>query len=62
MALTTFIDNIELSDKKIFSINLKRTISNNMSRFSKKKTSTSSPHNKIIHYKVYIVSNIDKKR
>ena len=41
MALTTFIDNIELSgeiqlDKKYFSINLKGTKPNKMPRFSKK--------------------------
>lgn len=66
MALTTFIDNIELSgeiqsDEKYFSINLKGTKPNNMPRFSKKRTSTSSPYKGISHHKVCVVSSIDEK-
>lgn len=66
VALTTFIDNIELSgeiqsDEKYFSINLKGTKPNNMPRFSKKRTSTSSPYNGISHHKICVVSSIDEE-
>ena len=66
MALTTFIDNIELSgeiqsDEKYFSINLKGTKPSNMPRFSKKRTSTSSPYKGISHHKICVVSSIDEK-
>lgn len=66
IALTTFIDNIELSgeiqsDEKYFSINLKGTKSNKMPRFSKKRTSISSPYRGISHHKICVVSSIDEK-
>lgn len=65
LALKTFIDNIELSgeiqsDEKYFSINLKGTKPNNMPRFSKKRTSTSSPYKGISHHKICVVSCIDE--
>lgn len=64
-ALKTFIDNIMLSgeiqsDEKYFSINLKGTKPANMPRFSKKRTSTSSPYNGISHHKICVVSSIDE--
>jgi len=63
LALKTFINKIELkgsvqSDEKYFSINLKGTKTNNMPRFSKKRTSNSS-YNGISHHKVCVVSTID---
>ena len=66
MALTTFIDNIELSgeiqsDEKYFSINLKGTKPNKMPRFSKRRTSTSSQYKGISHHKICVVSSIDEK-
>lgn len=66
MALTTFIDNIELSgeiqsDEKYFSINLKGTKPSNMPRFPKKRTSTFSPYKGISHHKICVVSSIDEK-
>lgn len=66
MALTTFIDNIELSgeiqsDEKYFSINLKGTKPCNMPRFSKKRTSTFSPYKGISHHKICVVSSIDEE-
>lgn len=65
MALTTFIDDIELSgeiqsDEKYFSINLKGTKSCNMPRFSKKRTSTFSSYKGISHHKICVVSSIDE--
>lgn len=65
LALKTFIDNIELSgeiqsDEKYFSINLKGTKPNNMPRFSKKRTSTSSSYKGISHHKICVVSSIDE--
>lgn len=64
-ALKTFVDNIMLSgeiqsDEKYFSINLKGTNPNNMPRFSKKRTSTSSPYRGISHHKICVVSSIDE--
>jgi len=64
-ALKTFINNILLSgavqsDEKYFSINLKGTKPHNMPRFSKKRTSTSSPYRGISHHKVCVVSSIDE--
>lgn len=66
MALTTFIDNIELSgeiqsDEKYFSINLRSTKFSNMPRFSKKRTSTSSSYKRISHHKICVVSSIYEK-
>lgn len=63
-ALKTFINNINLSgeiqsDEKYFSINLKGTKPQNMPRFSKKRTSTSSPYRGISHHKICVVSSID---
>lgn len=65
LALKKFIDNIMLSgeiqsDEKYFSINLKGTKPNNMPRFSKKRTSTSSPYRGISHHKICVVSSIDE--
>lgn len=64
-ALTTIIDKIKLSgeiqsDEKYFSINLKGTKPNNMPRFSKKRTSISSPYRGISHHKICVVSSIDE--
>ena len=64
-ALKTFVDNIMLSgeiqsDEKYFSINLKGTNPNNMPRFSKKRTSTSSSYRGISHHKICVVSSIDE--
>lgn len=49
------------SDEKIFSINLKGSSSNKMSKFSKKRTSTFSLYIGISHHKVCVVSSIDEK-
>ena len=64
-ALKSFIENITLSgeiqsDEKYFSINLKGTKTKNMPRYSKKRTSTSSPYRGISHHKVCVVSSIDE--
>lgn len=64
-ALKTFIENIKLSgeiqsDEKYFSINLKGTKPENMPRYSKKRTSTSSPYRGISHHKICVVSSIDE--
>lgn len=64
-ALKRFIENINLSgeiqsDEKYFSINLKGTKPENMPRYSKKRTSTSSPYRGISHHKVCVVSSIDE--
>lgn len=64
-ALKKFVENITLSgeiqsDEKYFSINLKGTKSNNMPRYSKKRTSTSSPYRGISHHKICVVSSIDE--
>ena len=65
LALNTFIKNIKLSgeiqsDEKYFSINLKGTKTKNMPRFSKKRTSNSSPYRGISHHKICVVSSIDE--
>lgn len=65
LALKKYVKNIKLqrntqSDEKYFSINLKGTKPNNMPRYSKKRTSTSSPYRGISHHKVCIVSSIDE--
>ena len=64
-ALKSFVENINLSgeiqsDEKYFSINLKGTKKENMPRYSKKRTSTSSPYRGISHHKVCVVSSIDE--
>ena len=65
LALKTFVESIRLSgeiqsDEKYFSINLKGTKPNNMPRYSKKRTSTSSPYRGISHHKICVVSSIDE--
>lgn len=64
-ALKTFIKSISLSgkiqsDEKYFSINLKGTKPINMPRYSKKRTSTTSPYRGISHHKICVVSSIDE--
>ena len=64
-ALKAFIENIKLSgsiqsDEKYFSINLKGTKTENMPRYSKKRTSTTSPYRGISHHKICVVSSIDE--
>ena len=63
--LKSFMKNINLSgeiqsDEKYFLINLKGTKPNNMPRYSKKRTSTSSPYRGISHHKICVVSSIDE--
>ncbi len=65
LALKSFVESINLSgeiqsDEKYFSINLKGTKPNNMPRFSKKRTSISSPYRGISHHKICVVSSIDE--
>ena len=65
LALKKYVQSIKLqgntqSDEKYFSINLKGTKPNNMSRFSKKRASTRSPYRGISHHKVCTVSSIDE--
>ena len=65
LALKKYVKSIKLqgniqSDEKYFSINLKGTKPDNMPRFSKKRTSTSSPYRGISHHKVCTVSSIDE--
>lgn len=65
LALKTFVEGIRLtgaiqSDEKYFSINLKGTKPKNMPRYSKKRTSTSSPYRGISHHKICVVSSIDE--
>lgn len=65
LALKTFIKNIKLtgeieSDEKYFAINLKGTKPKNMPRYSKKRTSTSSPYRGISHHKVCVVTSVDE--
>lgn len=65
LALKSFVNDIKLSgemqsDEKYFSINLKGTKPKNMPRYSKKRTSTSSPYRGISHHKVCVVSTIDE--
>jgi len=65
LALKKYVKSIKLqgntqSDEKYFSINLKGIKPNNMPRFSKKRTSTSSPYRGISHHKVCTVSSIDE--
>lgn len=64
-ALKSFIKNIKLSgkiqsDEKYFSINLKGTKPQNVPRYSKKRTSTTSPYRGISHHKICVVSSIDE--
>lgn len=64
-ALKTFIKSIRLSgkiqsDEKYFSINLKGIRPINMPRYSKKRTSTTSPYRGISHHKICVVSSIDE--
>ena len=64
-ALKNFIKNIKLSgkiqsDEKYFSINLKGTKPQNMPRYSKKRTSITSPYRGISHHKICVVSSIDE--
>jgi len=64
LAIKNYVKNIKLtgnaqSDEKYFSINLKGTKTNNMPRYSKKRTSTKSPYRGISHHKVCVVSTID---
>lgn len=64
-ALKNFIKDIKLSgkiqsDEKYFSINLKGTKPKNMPRYSKKRTSTTSPYRGISHHKICVVSSIDE--
>ena len=64
-ALKNFIENINLSgeiqsDEKYFSINLKGTKSNNMPRYSKKRTSKGNSTRGISHHKICVVSSIDE--
>ena len=63
-ALKNFINSIKLSgniqsDEKYFSINLKGTKTENMPRYSKKRTSVLSSYKGISHHKVCVVSSID---
>ena len=65
LALKSFIKSIKLSGKiqsyeKYFSINLKGTKPRNMPRYSKKRTSTTSPYRGISHHKICVVSSIDE--
>ena len=65
LALKSFVNNIKLSgkiqsDEKYFSINLKGTKPINMPRYSKKRTSISSPYSGISHHKICVVSSIDE--
>lgn len=65
LSIKTFIKNIKLSgeiesDEKYFVINLKGTKPRNMPRYSKKRTSTSSPYRGISHHKVCVVTSIDE--
>lgn len=64
-ALKSFIKMIKLtgtiqSDEKYFPINLKGTKPQNMPRYSKKRTSTTSPYRGISHHKICVVSSIDE--
>lgn len=63
-ALKSFIKMIKLtgaiqSDEKYFPINLKGTKPQNMPRYSKRRTSSSSPYRGISHHKICVVSSID---
>lgn len=65
LALKSFVKSIKLSgntqsDEKYFSINLKGTKTENMPRYSKKRTSTTSPYRGISHHKVCVISTIDE--
>lgn len=64
-ALKNFIKNIKLSgkiksDEKYFSINLKGNKPQNMPRYSKKRTSVTSPYRGISHHKICVISSIDE--
>lgn len=64
-SLKKFVENIKLSgniqsDEKYFSINLKGTKTNNMPRYSKKRTSKGNGIRGISHHKVCVVSSIDE--
>lgn len=65
LALKSFVKTIKLtgklqSDEKYFSINLKGTKTENMPRFSKKRTSTQAAYSGISHHKVCVISAIDE--
>lgn len=65
LALKSFVKSIKLSgkaqsDEKYFSINLKGTKPKNMPRYSKKRTSTTSPYRGISHHKVCVISTVDE--
>ena len=66
LALKNFVKSIKLngnaqSDEKYFPINLKGTKTQNMPRYSKKRTSTTSPYRGISHHKVCTVSSINEE-
>ena len=65
LALKSFVKSIKLSnkaqsDEKYFSINLKGTKPENMPRYSKKRTSTTSSYRGISHHKVCVISTVDE--
>lgn len=65
LALNSFVKSIKLSgktqsDEKYFPINLKGTKTKNMPRYSKKRTSTSSPYTGISHHKICVISTLDE--
>lgn len=64
-ALKNYVKSIKLkgktqSDEKFFSINLKGTKTENMPRYSKKRTSIKSPYRGISHHKICTISSIDE--
>lgn len=64
LAIKKFVKSIKLketteADEKYFPINLKGTKTNNMPRYSKKRTSVNSPYRGISHHKVCVASAID---
>ena len=65
LALNSFVKSIKLSgktqsDEKYFPINLKGTKTKNMPRYSKKRTSTSSPYTGINHHIICVISTLDE--
>ena len=58
--LKAFENDIKLSCEKYFSINLKGTKIENISRYSKKRTSTTLPYRGISYHKICVVSSIDE--
>ena len=65
LALKSFVKSIKLSGKtqsneKYFPINLKGTKTKNMPRYSKKRTSTSSPYTGINHHIICVISTLDE--